>query len=799
MLYRHLARRDERGQILVLFAAALVLILLCGALVVDLGMLRNDRQTLVNTMDAAALAGGTQMPVDGDASPQGSASGGQWDLNQKLIQQTVAANFPSLVFGVDYTIEYRCLIGVDPSGDPYISRDIPWVCSPSGALGHSPVASDFVGAGPTRNSPCDPTKSFLGVYDKCNVVVVRGVSNTPYVLGPVVGILSGNTGIAESAACRGPCGEPPSVPVDLVVIIDRTASMSASDVQATRDAAKAVLGAYDPDVQRVALGLLGPSQTNSSCGVPAVNVNTYTGSGTTSPSYASSTTNATSNTSSSLLLARPAGTSSGDFLLAQVLFNSGSNLSVSPPAGWSLARKTTIGTTTLGQAIYYKVAGTSEPSSYIWSFGSSVEAAGGILRYTGVDTATPFSPSAGNGSIGSGNTGSGSTLTASSINTTNTNTRIVTFFGHENDTSLSTPFSMTERYEKQQNNSGQDLTVAVDDDNVSSSGSTGNKSSSAGSSNNWIAQMVALKPAPGAQPYGTDPNVNLGMWIPIGLTGTGAPGYDEPYVDSLGGLNNSSHIVSAINCFDAIGGTGTNLASPVAMATYYLQKYGRPGVKWGIILETDGQPNYSSTGDSTNYTCYQAANEAMTAKAAGIEMFTIGFGLDGSNNANCPDGSGTKDNSGKSWYGQKVTSLLAAMATTSDDNLCTTTENTDLDHFFCEPKSSDLTHVFTTVATQFANINSHLVQLYPKPIVSGLSPSAGSASGGDAVTITGAYFSGATKVTFGGKPASFTVMSDTTIVAVSPSGSSGNTVDILVTTGGGTSSVNVSDRYTYTP
>jgi uncharacterized protein (TIGR03437 family) len=103
------------------------------------------------------------------------------------------------------------------------------------------------------------------------------------------------------------------------------------------------------------------------------------------------------------------------------------------------------------------------------------------------------------------------------------------------------------------------------------------------------------------------------------------------------------------------------------------------------------------------------------------------------------------------------------------------------------------------VATQFANINSHLVQLYPKPIVSGLSPSAGSASGGDAVTITGAYFSGATKVTFGGKPASFTVMSDTTIVAVSPSGSSGNTVDILVTTGGGTSSVNVSDRYTYTP
>ena len=44
---------------------SLIVILGFAALVVDLGMLRNNRQTLANTMDAGALAGGTLLPVDG--------------------------------------------------------------------------------------------------------------------------------------------------------------------------------------------------------------------------------------------------------------------------------------------------------------------------------------------------------------------------------------------------------------------------------------------------------------------------------------------------------------------------------------------------------------------------------------------------------------------------------------------------------------------------------------------------------------------------------------------------------------
>ena len=43
----------------------LVIILAFSALVIDVGLLRNNRQPLVNAMDAGALAGGTLLPVDG--------------------------------------------------------------------------------------------------------------------------------------------------------------------------------------------------------------------------------------------------------------------------------------------------------------------------------------------------------------------------------------------------------------------------------------------------------------------------------------------------------------------------------------------------------------------------------------------------------------------------------------------------------------------------------------------------------------------------------------------------------------
>lgn len=83
------------------------------------------------------------------------------------------------------------------------------------------------------------------------------------------------------------------------------------------------------------------------------------------------------------------------------------------------------------------------------------------------------------------------------------------------------------------------------------------------------------------------------------------------------------------------------------------------------------------------------------------------------------------------------------------------------------------------------------------PVVTSISPTSGPLAGGTSVTITGNNFSGATAVTFGATVAAgFTVNSGTQITATAPAGT--GTVDVRVTTVGGTSATSATDQFTYT-
>jgi IPT/TIG domain len=85
----------------------------------------------------------------------------------------------------------------------------------------------------------------------------------------------------------------------------------------------------------------------------------------------------------------------------------------------------------------------------------------------------------------------------------------------------------------------------------------------------------------------------------------------------------------------------------------------------------------------------------------------------------------------------------------------------------------------------------------PAPRLTGVSTSAGPASGGSSVTITGTGFTGAASVHFGNAAAtSVRVTSSTSITAVAPV-EAGGTVDITVTNAGGTSATSAADRFTF--
>jgi hypothetical protein len=85
----------------------------------------------------------------------------------------------------------------------------------------------------------------------------------------------------------------------------------------------------------------------------------------------------------------------------------------------------------------------------------------------------------------------------------------------------------------------------------------------------------------------------------------------------------------------------------------------------------------------------------------------------------------------------------------------------------------------------------------PVPTVTGVSPSSGPSTGGTTVTVTGTGLLSAVGVKFGNtQAANFVVVNDTTVTATSPIGNLG-TVNVTVTTAGGTTAVNTADRYTY--
>ena len=106
--------------------------------------------------------------------------------------------------------------------------------------------------------------------------------------------------------------------------------------------------------------------------------------------------------------------------------------------------------------------------------------------------------------------------------------------------------------------------------------------------------------------------------------------------------------------------------------------------------------------------------------------------------------------------------------------------------------------VTTPVGTSAANPGDRFT-FGGLPVVTALKPTSGPTTGGTAVTISGANFTGATAVTFGTTAATnVVVVSASQLTATAPAGSAAGLVDVTVTTPIGTSATSVADGYTYT-
>ena len=219
-------RSEDDGVILVISAIVLVLFMAIAALVIDLTLKSQGRQSLWNSADAAVLAGASQLPDD----PDGAA---------KLANDFALRNDADL--DGELVVTYRCLVAEKAGGpDP---SNIPGVCDPGPDIG----ADDWVCADGKCAAVCVPADG-----DTCNTIVMEVQKTIDYAFAPAIGVDEGETEVL-SAACRGTCGGPLTGPLDLILIIDRTTSMSDDDLANAKAASRSLLGFLDPAQQRVGL------------------------------------------------------------------------------------------------------------------------------------------------------------------------------------------------------------------------------------------------------------------------------------------------------------------------------------------------------------------------------------------------------------------------------------------------------------------------------------------------------------------------------------------------------------------
>src|SRR5690606_37295469 len=176
-----------------------------------------------------------------------------------------------------------------------------------------------------------------------------------------------------------------------------------------------------------------------------------------------------------LTVSVPSGVVENDVLIAAISVRPAS-ASITPPSGWTLVRRVD---QTSGQpsalAVYRRVAGSSEPSSYDWGFSGASYAAGGIQAFFNVDTANPID-------VENGQATAYSLRHATpSIPTTVANAVLVTAHSFPTSTTWTPPSGMTEAFDAQFQpvGAGQGQSISGHYVLQSSAGSTGAKTATA--------------------------------------------------------------------------------------------------------------------------------------------------------------------------------------------------------------------------------------------------------------------------------------------------------------------------------
>jgi hypothetical protein len=203
------------------------------------------------------------------------------------------------------------------------------------------------------------------------------------------------------------------------------------------------------------------------------------------------TSDGNSTSRSSMALARPAGTVAGNVLVATVATNADATIVPSNP-GWTVVRDDVI-SGAVRQAVYVRVVGSSDPTSYQWMTPEgSRRITGGMSAYAGVDTTRPVDAS------GATLNAASTAVSAPSVTTTVANTMLVQLASVNAEGTLTAPAGMTEVWEAASPNTTagntRDVLSSASHAVQAAAGPTGNRVATASLPGASIGVTLALRP-----------------------------------------------------------------------------------------------------------------------------------------------------------------------------------------------------------------------------------------------------------------------------------------------------------------
>ena len=369
----------------------------------------------------------------------------------------------------------------------------------------------------------------------------------------------------------------------------------------------------------------------------------------------------TDGTAGALTIARPANIKPGDALIASIAARPRS-MTATAPAGWILmtftdeasgGASTAPGGMTL--VTYLKIVSTSEPANYTWTFANPANdggtVVGGILHFSGIDTAT-HNPIDGGGTVWSARINASSlTHATNAITTLSANTMVVSSIAFLSASSFNPPTGISGLVERldlsapiASNATGTTLQMATAA--VAAAGTVGGTSATATGSGSLadygIGHLMALKPS------AIDSAITMTRGGPI------SPGGSVSYglIVANEGLSAEPGPLTVVNTLPAAlsytSASGSGWACSNAGQTVTCTRSGALAVgASAATLTINASVAGTSSGTITNSaTVSGTGGDANTDNNTAVNSFAIPsqpyayYALDGSSFATVADGSG---------------------------------------------------------------------------------------------------------------------------------------------------------------